>query len=231
MATLITQTINNVIDWIGSKAEVLAVTAWSPDTFYQLDLHLPVTDMAKWTSIHRMKCRVAQFEFRDYSPSQWDAINRTCRLYIEAGHNGAGSEWARRLRAHDTVSYTTSPTQAVPTKPGKVLCLGDGSALGHFLALEQLTSRPQYPIEAAVYLHGSYELPPALRNDNPEFDFLIESTHNATDVLRQWLAQKSLTSYSSIYLNGSIPMVQQLRRIIKAQPDIQAKLFVQGFWQ
>ena len=231
MANILTSTVDNLVEWIGSKGEVLAVTIWTPATFYQIDLHLPATDMAKWTTIHRMKCRVAQFAFRDYSPTQWNAANRTCRLYIEAGHNGPGSNWVRSLQPRDTVTYTISPTQPVPTNAGKILCLGDGSALGHFLALKQLTDRSSFPMEAAVVLNEKLQLPQSLRNDDPEFTFLTETIEMAGEKLYQWLAQKPMLPYSSIYLNGSIPMVQHLRRKLKAIPNLNAKLFVQGFWQ
>lgn len=86
-------------------------------------------------------------------------------------------------------------------------------------------------MEAAVFLHENYELPPALLINNPEFDFLIKTGKNAEAALRQWLVRKSIGEFSFIYLNGFIPMVQNLRRELKAMPDMQAKLFVQGFWK
>jgi hypothetical protein len=172
VTNLFTKTVSSLVELISSKGHVLSVETYNNGTFYQVNVHLPATDMSKWTTIPRLKCRVGELDYRDYSPAQWDAAQRTCTLYIEAAHQGAGSNWVKQLRAGDTFSYGAAHAQQVPPRPGKILCIGDGSALGHFLALKQLTQQKQSDLEAAVFLSEEIALNPDLLYENPEFNFL-----------------------------------------------------------
>jgi NADPH-dependent ferric siderophore reductase len=60
---------------------------------------------------------------------------------LKAGHQGPGSSWIQRLRQGDDIYVVHAKAEKLLLSPGKVLCIGDGSALGHFLALKHLTSR------------------------------------------------------------------------------------------
>src|SRR5438045_1888995 len=86
-------------------AKVLAIRAWDPATFLEIDLHLPDCDMSKWQEAQHMKCKVGPLAYRDYTPSGWDAETRTCTLFIDAGHEGQGSRWVKKLKTGDTVYY------------------------------------------------------------------------------------------------------------------------------
>jgi NADPH-dependent ferric siderophore reductase len=231
VANLFTKTVSSLVELISSKGQVLSVETYNNGTLYQVKVHLPATDMSKWTTIPRLKCRVGELDYRDYSPAQWDVTQRTCILYIEAAHEGAGSKWVRQLRPNDTFSYGAAHAQQVPSTPGKILCIGDGSALGHFLALKQLTEPKQFDLDAAVFLSEEIALNPNLLHANPEFNFLHKPENESWAAVTNWLRDKQLGAYSYIYLNGSIPLVQTFRKSLKSIPGMNAKLFAQGFWK
>jgi NADPH-dependent ferric siderophore reductase len=231
MANLVKRAFSTLLDKISSPAKVLAVRSWGPGTMYELDLHLPTVDMSKWTAIPRLKCRVDEdkLEFRDYTPARWDVMHRTCTLYIEAGHQGAGSSWIQRLGQGDNIFVAHAQAEKLPLAPGKVLCLGDGSALGHLLALKHLTSRLEHPMDTCVALQAEYKIPSDLIHGNSDMDF--RSTSNVQASLSQWLHTRSLSTYTSVYIAGNMKLVSGLRQQLKAQPEMQAQLYVKGFWK
>lgn len=209
---------------------VLAVRKWQPEMMYEIDLHLPEVDMTKWNTIPRLKCKVAEYEYRDYTPATWDVEKRICTLLIETEHNGSGSSWTKNLQAGDTILFAPAHAAQLPSKPGKILCFGDGSALGHFLALKQLTSRKEYPFEAFIFLNENYTIPDYFTYANPEFNFVMKPGAHSLDVLQQSSENKIMAEFSSVYIAGYIPMVTGLRKIFKKNPYLTAKIFAHGFW-
>lgn len=228
MTNLVSKAFSSLLNKLGSPARVLAVRPWGPRSIYELELHLPTVDMTKWTSIPRLKCRVAEFEFRDYSPATWDAVRRSCTLYIETSHEGPGSRWVRQLQAGDPVAVGPAYAEKLPAAPGPVLALADGSALGHLLALQQLTDPATHPLEACVAFPTDYDVPAHLREANPAFEFLNAP---AGPALAQWLLARPLSRYTAIYVAGNMKLVADLRRQLRARPEVQARLYVKGFWQ
>lgn len=230
MANIITKTVAGLLEKMLTPATVTAVRAWTPATMYEIDILLREKDMHTWSSIKRVKCKVDDWAYRDYTPASWDPVTQICTLYIEAGHNGAGGRWVQRLRAGDDIALGLAHAAPLPAKEGKILCLADGSALGHCLALKQLTSRSRYPIEGAVFLHDPYLIPSSLTAQHPELELLIRPQEQGTDVLAAWSAARDLSSYTSVYLAGNIPMVSALRKWLKTLPELQAKVYTHGFW-
>lgn len=147
MGNILKKAAAGLMDKMLSTATVISVRAWEPSTLSEIVIHTPTIAMEKWDSIKRFKCKVGEWDYRDYTPAKWDAETRQCTLYIETGHAGAGSHWARQLRAGDEIRLGPAHAASLPGKPGKILCLGDSSALGHFLSLRQLTNARQYPME------------------------------------------------------------------------------------
>ncbi|MBE9462745.1 siderophore-interacting protein [Dyadobacter subterraneus] len=209
---------------------VQAIRKWQPETMYEIDLHLPDVDMAKWTTIPRLKCKVAEYEYRDYTPATWDVKKRTCTMLIETDHNGFGSAWTKNLSVGDIILFSPAHAAQLPSQSGKIICFGDGSALGHFLALKQLTNRKEYPFEAVVFLNENYWLPDFFIYENPEFTFVMKPGTDSLDSLHQYSGNKTLSDYSAIYIAGYIPMVTGLRKIFKKNPYLTAKIFAHGFW-
>jgi NADPH-dependent ferric siderophore reductase len=230
MANILKKAVAGLLEKVLTPAQVISVRAWQPATLYEVDVHLPTVNLEKWNTIKRLKCKVGEWEYRDYTPASWNVEKKVCTLYIEAGHQGAGSRWIQQLKPGDEILLGPAHAAQLPAQEGTILCLADGSALGHFLALKQLTDRGNYPMEVAVFLHDDYQIPPSLLENNPEFKFIIKPHGASLDALEQWCRSKELRNYTSIYIAGNIPMVTSLRRKLKALPDVHAKIYSYGFW-
>lgn len=230
MANVLKKAVSQLIDKLSTPSHVVAIRAWQPATLYEVDVHLPTTAMEKWTTIQRLKCKVAEFEYRDYTPATWNAEERICTLYIEAGHDGAGSRWVQRLKKGDKIPLGVAHAAQLPTREGKILCLGDGTAIGHFLGMKQLTNRKRFPMEVVIILPEIYQLPSSLVANNPEFEFIFNPHGNSLETLEQWAVSKELSAYTSVYLAGHTPLVKSLRKKLKAIPDVRATFQAHGFW-
>ena len=230
MANILKKAVSGLFEKMLSSSRVIDVRAWQPATMYEIDVHLPTMNLEKWKTIHRLKCKVDQTEFRDYTPASWNAATKVCTMYIEAGHNGAGSRWIQQLKTGDEILLGGVHAAQLPAKEGKILCLGDGSALGHFLALKQLTDREQYPMEVAVHMYDDYQIPTSFMESNPEFELISEPHGNNLEMLEKWFMSKDLSNYTSVYIAGNIPLVSGLRKKLKAAQGMQARIYAHGFW-
>ena len=211
---------------------VLEVRAWEPSTLIEIDLHLPLTDMANWQQVPYIKFRVDHFTFRDYTPSGWDDETRTCTIYIDAVHNGPGANWARSLQKGDTVSYYKKIgfTHHSPVQTAAIIALGDESSMGHLLALQKMVL-PQTRFSGGIVL-GEEEH----RNlFNKYFWSPIEPVprkdiygHNS---LMEWVLQQGYSLEGTMfYLAGNNTMVSQLRKLLRQQGYPAGQIKVQGFW-
>ena len=151
-------------------------------------------------------------------------------MLIETEHEGQGSSWAKNLRVGDNVIFAPAHAAGLPSKPGKIACFGDGSAVGHFLALKQLTNRITHPLQVVVFLNENYVLPEYLIHNNPEFEFIKEPNANSLDILCRYTDAKIGTDLTSIYIAGYIPMVSGLRKFLKNTQQFNARIFAHGFW-
>ncbi|WP_295767054.1 SIP domain-containing protein [uncultured Mucilaginibacter sp.] len=211
--------------------QVLEVRKWEPSTIIEIDLHLPKTTMDTWHEVPYIKCKVADLTYRDYTPSGWDADTQTCTLFVDANHNGAGSQWAQKLQKGDTVSYvSTNSTRQTPNVTSSVICLGDESSIGHLLAMQQLTL-PSTRFSGAVVI-GNQEhrnqfkeylrspLQPIARND-------VYGHHSLTE----WLLQQSYNLQNTFfYIVGNNTMVVELRKLLRKQGFNSNQIKCQGFW-
>jgi Siderophore-interacting protein len=230
MANVLKKAMSGLFDKMLSSARVIQVTRWQPNTMVEIEVQIPGLNMEKWKTIHRVKCRVGALEYRDYTPSCWNPQKGTFKLYVEAGHDGAGSRWAQEIKAGDEILLGAVHAAQIPTKEGRILCLVDLSALGHALSLKQLTDQSKFPLEVAVFLHEAYTIPETLTSENPEFEFLYKENEHNIPVLEEWLMAKKLSNYESICIAGNTPMVSQLRKKLKAIPEVEACILAQGFW-
>ena len=230
MATILKKAMSGLFDKMLSSAKVLQVNRWEPNTLVEIEIQIPTLNMEKWKTIHRVKCRVGDLEYRDYTPSCWNAEKGTFKLYVEAGHNGPGSRWAQQIKEGDEILLGAVHAAQIPAKEGRILCLVDLSALGHALSLKQLTDQTKFPLEVAVFLHEAYKIPELLLSENPEFEYLYSENGQAVPLLEEWLMSKKLANYESICIAGNTPMVTQLRKKLKAIPEVRARSLAQGFW-
>ncbi len=216
---------------ISKTGIVLDVRAWEPATFFEVDLHLPYADMTKWKEVQHVKCRVADFTYRDYTPAGWDADTRTCTLYINASQDGAGSQWVRSLKKGDLFTYLgIGPTSHKPLPGQKITCLGDETAIGHFLALQQLageSNRLQGAIALAQEAHCSQ-----LKAYLPlELMPLVKTDPGGQDALSLWLYNQPQEPADTVfYIAGHTPTAAKLRRELKQMQFDRTKVKAHGFW-
>jgi NADPH-dependent ferric siderophore reductase len=230
MANILKKVASGLFDKLFYSAEVITVKSWTPATMYELVLHFPKADMSRWNAIQRVKCKVGELDFRDYTPANWNAEARCFSLFIAAGHDGAGARWVKKLKTGHQILLSAVYAAPLPANEGKILGLGDSSALAHFLALKQLTDSTIYPMDTAIAFHGQFILPPSLTRLYPEFNFLFDEHQKSLECLTAWLSGKALEEYTSIYLAGNIPMVTSLRKQLKSMLSVKAKIYTHGFW-
>jgi NADPH-dependent ferric siderophore reductase len=211
---------------------VLEVRHWEPATFIEIDLHLPFADMTQWNELPYIKFKVADFTYRDYTPSGWDAETCTCTIYVDAAHNGPGSNWALQLQKDDTVNYLKTGTthQAAENTPA-VIGLGDESSVGHLLALQQMVM-PATRFSGALLmanernrkLFGEYFRTPLQvipRND-------VYGHHT----LIQWVIEQQYRLENTVfYLTGNQTMVIQLNKMLRLQGYNSSQVKAKGFWK
>ena len=210
------------------KGKVLAVRSWQPDDLMEIDVHLPGLNMHNWKDAQHIKCRVGSFAYRDYTPAAWDAETSTCTLFIDAGHNGAGSTWARSLKAGDTLYYLgAASSHQQPAADKRLVFVGDQSAIGHFAALQQLAGEDA-AIEGAVALeHEAYG--EQLKAFLPKL--AVQGLQKGADSLENWLQAFPYDEQSVFYLVGNTAMVVALRKLLKQQGYKGQQIKAQGFWR
>lgn len=214
--------------WL-KNATVLAVRTWEPATILEIDLHMPDQDMSKWQRTQHMKCKVGSMAYRDYSPTGWDAETRTCTLLIDAGHEGHGSRWVRGLKVGDPVQYMGVASSHHEPTPGKrMVLLGDETAIGHFLSLQQLAGQ-EARIDGAITLTH--------KNHRDEFSryfagLRLQPLDKDGSALEDWVTAFDMRDEEGIvfYLAGHIPAVTKLRKLLKAKGYNGSQIKCQGFW-
>ncbi|QNK64622.1 hypothetical protein H7F33_09145 [Pedobacter sp. PAMC26386] len=206
---------------------VLEVRAWDSATFFEVDLHLPDVDMEKWTSVQRIKVRVSEYTYRDYTPALWDVETHTCTLCISSEHSGPGSDWVSSLKRGDTISYVgVGSTLHKPVFDSRLLCLGDNSSIGHFLALKQLALGV-----GDVYGAISFNNEAHAREFSEYFDTYLQPIpdKNRGISLVSWLEQQELSN-ETVYIAGHCPTAMELRTYLKQRRDFSGSIKLLGFW-
>ncbi len=210
------------------QGTVLDVRAWSPATFFEVDLHLPGVNMEKWQSVQHMKVKVADYTYRDYTPTMWDAETRTCTLYINSSQDGPGSKWVSSLKRGDSVSYIgIGSTLHKPVANKRLLCLGDSSTIGHFLALQQLANG-QDQLYGAVSFTKTSHMEEFTEYFTTGLAPVLEKSWDLS--LVSWLEQQELSD-ETVYIAGNIPVAIELRKHLRHRDDFKGSIKLQGFWE
>ncbi|MDN5285324.1 MAG: hypothetical protein JWR38_1598 [Mucilaginibacter sp.] len=208
---------------------ILDVKSWELTTIFEIDIQLPGITMQSWQTVQHMKIKVADMTYRDYSPAIWDSSTNTCKLFIDAGHTGAGSNWVRQLRKGDAFTYIgIGPTPHKPIQAGEMFCLGDASSIGHFLALEQLTKNSG-DFSGVIALNNIQQQLEFERYLSTNLETVVSKKENLSSSLAMEISQRRLTD-ETIFIAGNIPAVTQLRKQIKQQPQFTGAIKAQGFW-
>ncbi|WPU95329.1 SIP domain-containing protein [Mucilaginibacter sabulilitoris] len=210
---------------------VLEVRQWEPSTLIEVDLHLPMANIAQWNEVPYIKFKVDDLTFRDYTPSGWDAETCTCTIYVDAAHHGPGSRWSKQLKKGDTVNYLKiGTTHHKPVATSAVVALGDESSMGHLLALQKMVL-PDTRFSGSLVIGNEHHrrlfheyfwspLEPVARKD-------IYGHHS----LMEWVLNQHYSLENTVfYLAGNNTMVAQLRKLLKHQGYPSGQIKLQGFW-
>jgi NADPH-dependent ferric siderophore reductase len=211
MSTLKEKATAFLMSRIGKTAHVKDITAIT-ETLLQITLQLP--DALNWRSCQHLKCETAKHAYRDYTIASWDAATLTAVLLIHTSHEGAGSHWAKQLQTGQPLFYV-GPGGGFqqPTAAENLVCIGDASAIGHFVSLYKSKSPQQ------------------------QFDVLITEEHLPDEILgmpiqigelKRWLPTLNLQE-TTFYLAGNIPLVVNTRKTLKELGYKQIKSA--GFWE
>lgn len=214
-----------------ATGRVLEVRFWEPSTVIEIDLHLPEADMCQWAEIPYIKFKVGPFTYRDYTPSGWDAETSTCTLFIDAAHNGAGTNWARSLGKDDTVSYLKIGTSSHgPENTSAVIALGDESSIGHVLALQQMVM-PSTRFTGAVLMNNEGHRSFFSQYFPKSIQTIARDDVYGHHSLVQWISSQDFSLDNTVfYLAGNNIMVSQLRKMLRLQGYNSNQVKVKGFW-
>jgi NADPH-dependent ferric siderophore reductase len=230
MSNILIQSLGRLLETFLSPAVVLSNQKWEDSSIYEIRIKLPEINFEAWKTIKRLKIQVGPLEYRDYTPSLWDIDNKTCALFIDAGHTGIGSEWATNLCQGDQILLSDAHAANLPGNIGEVLGLGDVSALGHFLALKQLTDQAIYPIQVGIFTNSNDQLPLYFQTVHREFCFVPGNGVPANTVLQTWAMTLDLKRFSSIYIAGNNTLVKLLRTQLRTIVNRDVKIYGHGFW-
>ncbi|TSJ43712.1 hypothetical protein FO440_05850 [Mucilaginibacter corticis] len=210
---------------------VLDVRFWQPGTLIEIDLHLPNIDMTAWTEVPYIKFKVDALTYRDYTPSCWDAEICTCTIFVDAAHNGPGSNWARSLSKGNEVSYLkTGTSHQQPDALKTVIALGDESSLGHLLALQQMTV-PVTRFAGAVAMNNEGHSKQFSEYFRSPLQTILRKDKYGHNSLMEWVIGQPYTLHDvAFYITGNDTMVAQLRKMLKQQGYTSSQINVKGFW-
>jgi NADPH-dependent ferric siderophore reductase len=212
------------------KGLVLDVRHWAAGGICEIELSIPDVDLSKWLAVHRLKCKVADYEYRDYTPSLWDAEKKICTLFIDTAHDGFGKRWAEKLVTGDIVLFGPAYASKIPKEPGKMLCIGDNTGIGHFLSIKQIMDRTLYPMEILSFTGSKPALPPGWKTMHPEFEFIVRPPFTEVHYLATRFKQGELKKYKSVCLAGNNKMVSEIKTAFKSRDDFNARIFANEFW-
>ncbi|MCF6406698.1 siderophore-interacting protein [Chitinophaga filiformis] len=204
---------------IGKTAHVIAAEHIT-DNLLALTLHLP--HFEKWRSCQHLKFETEKSHYRDYTLARWDEANKQGALLIDVGHDGHGSNWAKRLKPGQSLLYA-GPGGGFhqPTNAAHLVCIGDTSAIGQFTSLYHRKGAQQ-PLHALICHQQS--LPPTI------LDMPIMTTYDHIAGIERWLLQQPFPMHdTTFYTAGHIPLVVQIRKLLKRLGAQQIK--AQGFWE
>ncbi|REA63772.1 hypothetical protein DSL64_04915 [Dyadobacter luteus] len=210
----------------GKSGRVLAVRAWESAGFVEIDVHFPEMVMSGWEKVQHAKIKVGEGVYRDYTPAGWDNETHTCTLYVDTMHNGPGSTWASSLQVGDPITYVGVSNTFHKPLSGKMIVLGDMSALGHYLALQQLAAGQSISGAIAVDEEDMAEFESTFRWN---VKAVKKNDAGGLASLLQWTQDIDLTN-TEVFIAGHIPTGIQLRKELKKRKDQPNSVRVQGFW-
>lgn len=212
------------------RADVVDVRKWQSGSICEIDLHTPDMNMSEWKIIQRLKCKVDDYEYRDYTPALWHPEEKICTLFIGINHDGFGSNWAKNIQKGDRVLYGAAIASKLPAKPGRILCFGDSTSIAHYLSMNQLLDHENYPMETFIKLDEEFILPEKWPIKHPQFHFDFNKNQNYSDFIIDTVNKLDLDQYTSLCLTGHTPTIKKVKNMLKSDSQFQGQIFINGFW-
>jgi len=204
---------------------VLDVRIWETGNIIEVDLHLPMANINRWTRVPFIKFRVSELCFQDYTPFGWDDETSTCSILIDTSDSSAGRRWANSLRTGDQIYYLKIEFQAQPPHlTDMVVGLGDASSLGYLLALQYLTL-PGSRFDGAVLLNS----PGAGQLFKDYFDSPVTILTNYNEMAGWLMTEGFCTTHTSFYLSGNHGLVKPLHKVLKTLGHTKVQISDSGF--
>jgi NADPH-dependent ferric siderophore reductase len=209
---------------------ITAIRTWNPATIYEIDLHLPQVNMHNWQNPKRAQVKIAEGAYRDYTLANWNSQNQTCTLIIDAAHTGMGSQWVKTLQKNDTLTYLgLLDTGRLNTTPGNIYCIGDATAIGHFMAIQQIT-QGKSRVSGAVVLHQPTHVAHFKNNFKTNIEPVPATNGNSYQALANWVTQQPFTN-QMVYIAGNKATIAKLRNLIRPTSGFKGSIRLNGFWQ
>jgi NADPH-dependent ferric siderophore reductase len=202
-----------IMSRIGKIAHVTNTADITP-SLRQISLHLP--ENITWRSCQHLKCETENHAYRDYTIASWDEKTKTAELLIAVGHKGAGGNWAKHLQEKQSFYVGVGGGFIKPTAADNLVCIGDTSAVGHFVSLH----KHKHPEQQFHTLIIDAELPATILG--------MPLNTGTSENITAWLKSLPLKE-TTFYLAGNIPLLVNIRKVLKEAGWKNIKSA--GFWE
>ncbi|ASZ11116.1 siderophore-interacting protein [Chitinophaga pendula] len=211
---------------IGAHAGITAISHITP-SLIAISAHLPQLK-GRWASTQHLKCMVAPYTFRDYTLARWDEQRQTGTLLIDVSHDGAGSDYIRRLQVGD-ILYYAGPGGGMhqPGTSPQLVCIGDMSAIGHFMSL-YLRKDVQQEFHCIIHSEDAF-LPSSLWG--MELDRFSYQRDSLASVRMQLQAAGVDMPYTTYFVAGRNSLVKDVRVALKDMRVSGSQIKSAGFWR
>lgn len=215
-----------VMSRIGAHARITAITPLTP-SLIAIQVHLPQLK-GRWVSTQHLKCTVAPYAFRDYTIARWDEQTQIGTLLVYVDHEGPGSDYIRQLQAGDSLHYAgPGGGQHQPGSSSNLVCIGDMSAIGHFMSLYLRKGAMQH---FHCIIHGEDALlPTALWG--MEMDRFSYQRDSLTSVRMQLQAAGVDMPDTTYFVAGQSCLVKDVRMALKDMRVMSNHIKSAGFWR
>lgn len=172
--------------------------------------------------------RVSDTDFRHYNPSAFDSSTGTCEMLIYLHKQGAGSRWAENVQPGEPV-YLMGPANKISlnTSAPKVVLLGDETAIGTFLFMQNGLSKAQQLYGAVETEKHLQHLPQLVGLRLP----VVVRRANRAEALLDIAAQYLPHTNAQFYLLGHAGTNKLLKRYLTQNGINSSQITTVKYWE
>jgi len=225
------RSISTVEKMFVKSGKILAVRSWNGGNMHEIDIHLPNVDFKKWDKAQSIKCRISALHYTDYTPAMWDIEEKVCTLYIDTGHNGQGSIWAKNQIVGNDFHYLKIEAEKhFPIASKQLVFLGDQTCIGHFCALQQLASNGT-KINGFISFNDQ-QTAEEFATNCPWLPLQAISVQNDIYLkTEEWLIDNQTEKENFVfYVVGGAELTIRIRKILKSYGTDGSQIKLKGFW-